>query len=174
VWGLIVPTSERPLKDEIGEALSFGILNAMICAPLFVLIAPQKPFAIYGLVILTLVMLPAAWPFAIRWILRGLQATKIILVGSRSAWDDVFLRHEPYFVIVHLKDGNRVGGYYGARSFAGLHPISGHLYLEQLWYLDDKGKFIGPVPESRGLILLPADYKYVELLGIPKETTDAK
>ena len=165
---------ERPLKDEIGEAISFGILNAMVCAPLFVFLSPTNPIALYSLIILTLVILPSIWPFIVRWAMQCLQAVDLILVGSRSAWDDVFLRHDPYFVIVHLQDGGRVGGYYGSNSFAGLHPISGHLYLEQLWYLDEKGKFVGSVPDSRGLILRPSDYKYIELFAVPEEKADAK
>ena len=168
VWSLIFPTSERPLKDQLGEAISFGILNAMVCAPLFVVLAPLRAISLYGLAIVTLVILPAIWPFLVLWGVRKLQAFDLILIPSHSAWDDVFLRDEPYFVIVHLDDGSRVGGYYGPKSFAGLHPISGHLYVEQLWYLDEDGKFVGPVPDSRGLILRPTDYKYVELLAVPK------
>jgi hypothetical protein len=172
VWSLIFPTSERALKDQFGEALSFGILNAMVCAPLFVPAEPASPPAIYGLVILTLVVLPAIWPFPALWLMRALQNLNVILITSRSAWDDVFLRDEPYFIIVHLKDGGRVGGYYGPNSFAGLHPISGHLYLEQLWFMDESGRFTSPVPDSRGLILRPNDYKYIELMAVPNEVSD--
>lgn len=172
VWSLIFPTSELALKDELGEAISFGILNAMVCAPLFVLMEPATPQTLYGLAILTLVVLPAIWPFPVRWLLRTLQKFNVILITSRSAWDDVFLRDEPYFIIAHLKDGGRVGGYYGSNSFAGLHPISGHLYLEQLWYMDEQGKFTSAVPDSRGLILRPNDYKYIELMAIPSEVSD--
>lgn len=172
IWGLIFPTSEHPLKDQLGEAISFGILNAMVCAPLFLLLEPTTPLAIYSLAVLTLVLLPAVWPFPVRWLMRWLQNRNVILISSRSAWDDVFLRDEPYFVIVHLKDGGRVGGYYGPNSFAGLHPISGHLYIEQLWYLDERGKFTSAVPDSRGLILRPEDYNYVELLAVPSEVSN--
>jgi len=172
VWSLIFPTSELPLKDQLGEALSFGVLNAMICAPLFFVIEPKTPLSLYGLAILTLVVLPGLWPFPTLWLMRMLQRLDVILITSRSAWDDVFLRDEPYFVIVHLKDGSRVGGYYGPKSFAGLHPISGHLYLEQLWYMDDNGRFDSAVPDSRGLILRPNDYKYVELMAVPNEVSD--
>lgn len=174
VWSLIFPTSVLSLKDQIGEAISFGILNAMVCAPLFLLLEPIKPVALYGLAILTLVILPAFWPFPARWLMDALQKRGVILITSRSAWDDVFLRDEPYFVIVHLKDGGRVGGYYGSKSFAGLHPISGHLYLEQLWYLDEQGRFMSAVPDSRGLILRPDDYNYIELLGIPEEISNGQ
>jgi hypothetical protein len=172
VWSLIFPTAPAALKDQIGEAISFGILNAMVCAPLFVLLQPNGRIALYSLAILTLVVLPAIWPFPVRWLMRLLQRFDIILITSSSAWDDVFLRDEPYFVIVHLNDGARVGGYYGQNSFAGLYPNSGELYLEQLWYLDEDGRFTSAVPDSRGLILRPDDYKYVELMAVPKEVPD--
>jgi Family of unknown function (DUF6338) len=174
VWAQIVPSSERPFKDEIGEAIGFGILNAMVCAPFFILAAPQTAIGFYGLSVLTLVTLPAVWPFVLRWFMSLLRRCNLLLVGSRSAWDDVFLRGEPYFVIVHLKDGGRAGGFYGSKSFAGLHPISGHLYLEELWYLDKQGKFRGKVPGTKGLVLRPDDYKYVELLEVPMEHKDDK
>lgn len=160
------------LKDELGEAIGFGILNAIVCAPLFLFLAPQRPLALYALVIFALIAMPAIWPFVTQWCIRRLQAWDLILIPSHSAWDDVFLRNEAYFVIVHLNDGSRAGGYYGSNSFAGLHPISGQLYLEQLWYLDESGRFVGPVPDSRGFILRPDDYKYVELLAVPKENTN--
>lgn len=172
VWGLIFPTSPSALKDQIGEAISFGILNAMVCAPLFFLLQPNSPLALYILAVVTLVVLPAIWPFPLRWLMRILQKHDIILITSHCAWDDVFLRDEPYFVIVHLNDGARVGGYYGPKSFAGLHPNSGELYLEQLWYLDEEGKFTSIVPDSRGLILRPAYYKYVELMAAQSEVSN--
>jgi hypothetical protein len=172
VWSLIFPTSPTALKDQLGEAISFGILNAMICAPLFFLFQPSGPLALYCLAILTLVILPAIWPFPIRWLMLLLQRLNVILITSHSAWDDVFLRDNPYFILVHLNDGARVGGYYGPNSFAGLHPNSGELYLEQLWYLDEQGKFTSAVPDSRGLILRPNDYKYVELMAVPSEASN--
>lgn len=89
VWSLIFPTSDQPLKDQLGEAISFGILNAMICAPLFLLLQPTTSIALYGLAIVTLVLLPAIWPFPLRWLMRLLQRRNLILITSRSAWDDV-------------------------------------------------------------------------------------
>ena len=170
VWALIVPSSDRPLKDAIPEAIAFGILNAVIGAPLLLAVAPANTWAFYGLLVLTLIILPALWPFPLKWSLRQLSASDIILKQARNGWDEAFLRREPLFVIVHLKDGRRIGGYYGYQSFAGVHPASGHLYLETLWTLDGDGKFVAPVPDSRGIVLRPDDYHFVELLRVPEET----
>jgi len=170
VWSLIVPASERPLKDAIPETIAFGILNAVIGAPLLLVTAPGNTWALYGLLVLTLIVLPALWPFPLKWCLGQLSAFDVILKQARNGWDEAFLRREPLFVIVHLKDGRRIGGYYGYQSFAGVHPASGHLYLETLWTLDADGRFVAPVPDSRGIVLRPDDYHFVELLGVPEET----
>src|SRR5947207_13981220 len=68
VWSLIVPTSERALKDAIPEAIAFGILNAVIGVPLIFAIAPAGIWYLYALLVLTLVILPGLWPFVIKWI----------------------------------------------------------------------------------------------------------
>jgi hypothetical protein len=169
VWSLIVPTTERPLKDAIPAALGFGILNAVIGAPLLILAAPTNPWSLYALLVITLVIFPALWPFAVKQGLQWLSAADLILKQAHNGWDAAFIRREPLFVIVHLKDGRRIGGYFGYQSFAGLYPCSGHLYLETLWTLDEEGRFGIPVPDSRGIVLRPDDYHFVELLKVPEE-----
>ncbi len=37
--------------------------------------------------------------------------------------------------------------------------------------MDEEGKFTSAVPDSRGLILRPSDYKYVELMAVPREVS---
>ncbi|ALK07873.1 DUF6338 family protein [Blastochloris viridis] len=168
VWRLLVPATERNLKDIIPEALAFGLLNAAVGAPPVLLFA-ATPGQAYGFAFLVLVVLPTLWPFAVRSALERLERANLILNRARTGWDAAFLRREPYFVIVHLKDGRRIGGYYGTDSYAGLHPCSGHLYLEQTWTLDASGRFVTPVADSRGLVLRPDDYHFVELFSPGQE-----
>lgn len=163
IWSLIVPSSERSFADMLPEAIGFGVLNAMVAGPFVLLVAPTNPWALYFLLLVTLVGLPALWPFAVKATLRRLHRLNLILNPARNAWDAAFLSREPYFVIVHLKDGRRIGGYYGYGSYAGVHPSSGHLYLESIWGLDAEGKFTEAVSGSRGMILRPDDYHFIEL-----------
>jgi hypothetical protein len=174
IWSLIVPTSDKPLKDSLPEALGFGVLNAVVGGPLVVLLAPKSPGAFYSLLVVTLVLLPAAWPFVAKWCLGKLAEYNLILNRNRNGWDAVFQRQEQLYVIVHLKDGRQIGGFFGPRSFAGLHPASGHLYLQQLWYLNEAGQFQEPIAESRGLILRPDDYHFIELFTGGDEADDER
>lgn len=163
VWTYIFPSAERPLKDEMSEALAFGVLNAAFVAPILVAWTPTDPKAVYFALVAGLVVLPVLWPFLLRWAIDVLQRFNIILIPSRSAWDYAFSSDRTFFVIVHLKDGRMIGGYYGENSFAGVYPSTGHIYLEELWTLDATGTFIAAVPDSAGIVLRPSDYAFVEL-----------
>lgn len=54
---------------------------------------------------------------------------------------------------MHLKDGSRIGGKYGKYSYASSYPEEDQLYLEQVYYVDENGKFEQPVPRSQGMII---------------------
>ena len=70
-------------------------------------------------------------------------------------------------MIVHLPDGRRIGGYFGSKSYATLFPQSGHIYIEELWSLNEEtGAFETAVPDSNGIVLRPGDYHFVEIKGV--------
>ena len=98
------------------------------------------------------------------------RARHWLLGPHRFAWDNFFSRNEACWVVVHLKNGQLVGGYFGPGSYATVEPESGHLYLEELWRLDERGKFVGPVVDSRGALFRPLDYDWIEMFddGPPK------
>jgi hypothetical protein len=73
-----------------------------------------------------------------------------------------FSTNEPCWVIVHLADGGRIGGYFGGESFASAHPHSGDFYLEELWEIDPEGHFAQPIANSKGAIFHRNDYVWLE------------
>ncbi len=164
IWRMISPAAERTLLDKLPEAIAFGVLNAVVAGPLIVLIAPTNIGIWYSSLVVGLLVLPVCWPFLLYRVLEALFRSSVILNPAHNSWDAAFLKREPFFVIVHLKDGRRIGGYYGPRSYAGVYPASGHLYLESLWSLAPDGRFMSPIPGSRGLVLRPEDYQFIELL----------
>lgn len=168
VYGLLLPGDEPSLKENILEALAFGIVNFVIMYWAISLLIDQEfssrsRLANYSLVVLTFFVTPLVWPVLLKLILGRLAKWNIVLYGYRNAWDDFFLRRESCWIIVHLKDGRRIGGWFGESSYAGLYPNSGHLSLQELWRLDEDGRFIERIPQSRGVILRPDDYRFVEL-----------
>ena len=169
VFSLIHPTDRIALKDNIAEAIALSVANFALMSwtlPLFYGegFSSNHPVSISAFVVLIAVVSPIGLAFVLRWFIRLAAARNWILSPYRTPWDEVFLRRHRYWMIVHLKDGRRIGGYFGSRSAASLHPTPGHPYIEELWELDPQtGEFRVAAPGTSGILLRPDDYQLVEM-----------
>jgi hypothetical protein len=136
IYGLLRPSAVRDLKDQILEAIAFGSINfAIMFWPISWIVEPRapatNPYCVYLIVLSAFLLAPVIWPILLHRALRALSRKGLIINPHHSAWDHYFGRRESCWVIVHLADGRKIGGWYGPESFAGLHPNSGHLYLQK-------------------------------------------
>lgn len=168
VWELIVPTGGRPLKDVIFESIAFSVINAVLLYPVIdKWSSTDNIYLFYVFTVLIFLFAPILWPLIAKKALNWAAAKNWILRRPKSGWDDFFSRRQACWIIAHLKDGRRIGGYYGAQSYATLYPQSGHIYIEELWHLDEEtGAFESAVSESGGIILRPDDYHFIEIKGV--------
>ncbi len=168
VYGLKVPQKEFELKDRVAEAICFSLVNFMIVwlpvqHTLGVGIA-TAPVVTWAVLIIGFVAAPVLWPFALIWLLQAAELRGLIHIRAKTAWDDFFGRQKTEcWVQVELIDGGVVGGRFGRNSYASSWPDPGHLFIEELWQIDDDGYFSEPSPGSAGLLLRPADYKLVRV-----------
>jgi hypothetical protein len=65
--------------------------------------------------------------------------------------------------IVHLRDGKRIGGRYGADSFASSSPAEEQIYLEEVWSLDAHGSFFRGRGTLAGVLIMKSEIIAVEL-----------
>ena len=171
VYGLKVPQREFELKDRIVEAICFSLLNFVIVWVPIRAILGHGGLARHGLagwlvLVVAFIVLPAAWPFVLVWLLRFAEGRGWIAVRARTAWDDFFGRQRTgCWIQVELNDGRLVGGRFGRNSYASAYPDPGHLALEELWTVDSDGYFVEPWPGQAGLILRPSDYRLVRVYG---------
>ena len=86
-----------------------------------------------------------------------------------TAWDFAFKRGGPYLVRIKLKDGERVGGFYGPESFASAYPERQELFLEEGWHLDPEGEFVSPIEGSDGLMVHAEAVEIVEFVAASVE-----
>lgn len=93
-----------------------------------------------------------------------------------TSWDYAFTGGGPYFVRAKLRDGERVGGFYGDGSFASSYPESQDLYLEEAWRLTEDGAFLERLCGSRGLLLRTDNVELLELFDgfAPPQARHAK
>jgi len=166
---LIQPGKLSGAAEFIVDALAYSLLNAAFfgwaiwrASDELQSATPNYPL-VWVLGLLICVAGPAIWPALFRWAQRFGAKRRWLLGPHRFAWDDFFSRKEPCWVIVHLKSGKLVGGYFGPESRATVEPESGHIYLEELWRLDRTGAFVAPVAASKGALFRPSDYDWVEL-----------
>jgi hypothetical protein len=73
---------------------------------------------------------------------------------SPTSWDWFFSnRAGNYYVLFHRKEGKELGGYFGERSFATSSPNAQQIYVEEVWLLDEDGRFVERVEETDGAIV---------------------
>ena len=168
VWTLIHPSEDRLLKDVLLDAVAFSVINAaLLWIPISIAPQVEALWLRWILILLIFVVAPLSWPKLLDVLLTKAANKGWILSRHRTAWDDFFARRRPCWIIVHLADGRRIGGYFGAKSYATLFPQSGHIYIEELWTLNEEtGAFETAVPDSNGIVLRPGDYHFVEIKGV--------
>ncbi|MCH7635335.1 MAG: hypothetical protein IIA36_11685 [Proteobacteria bacterium] len=177
VYGLKIPQGDRQLKDLIVEAISFSTINFVLLFWLIQLLfqpnfIQENPFYSWILVISCFVILPVLWPFLLIRALRLATKWGWALEQARTAWDEFFSKaSKGCWIIVELNDGSHVGGRFGEHSYASAYPDSGHIYIEELWEVNEDGTFGEKLPgtPAPGILLRPTDYKLVKVF---KENTD--
>ena len=107
--------------------------------------------------------MPIIWPLLFLKIAYWKPVSKHIINPLPKPWDYIFKKGETFWVIVHLKDGRKVGGRYDKHSFASSYPEKEEIYLEEVWELADNGKFIKPIERSKGIIILGKEISLIEM-----------
>jgi hypothetical protein len=166
---LIHPQRDGGAGQNIIEIVGYSLLNAgllswAILRASELLFAPEPDYrsiALYAL--LVCLVGPSLWPILFRLAQRWAARVGWIVGPYRAAWDAYFSQRLAGWVVVHMADGSLLGGYFGKQSTASMGTEAGHLYLEELWQLDENGKFLKPFPDSQGAIFRPTDYLWIEL-----------
>jgi len=128
------------------------------------LAAPVTDYRVIGgWAILICIIGPVAWPLIFRGAQRWASRRGWIMSPHLTAWDDFFSRKQACWIVVHLNDGSLIGGYFGDLSIASVGTEAGHIYIEELWQLDQTGSFVSPASESKGAIFRPTDYLWLEI-----------
>lgn len=68
---------------------------------------------------------------------------------TQTSWDFGFGHEQDLLLVVELKDGSRVAGYYGKRSHSGYGTRTRDLFLEERWEVSPNDGSISPPPAER-------------------------
>lgn len=108
----------------------------------------------------------------LRLFIRNTEIVRNLQLPYPSAWDYYFDEREPAFVLIHLENGNLIGGYFGSNSYATSFPNQGDLYLEAVYEVAEDGTFDEPIEDTDGMIITSDEYHYVELFTLPASQTE--
>jgi hypothetical protein len=59
----------------------------------------------------------------------------------------------------------KIGGRFDTESFASSDPAEEQIYLQEVWILDEAGRFVSQVERSRGIIIMKSEIRAVEFFG---------
>ena len=79
-----------------------------------------------------------------------------------TGWDWIFSRTEECYVIVTLKDGTEVAGYFGTNSMASSDPDRRDIYLEKVYKIPEDGGIWEIVDGSLGIHIDGSEIALVE------------
>ena len=155
----------------------YTALNYLLSLPVAVFVGDTKNIgessmrywlATLWLFLFSPVLLPVIW----HWLRNREWVKGIILSQQESAFDYYVADRKPVFMIIHLKDGRAIGGYWGPGSYASVAPNSGDIYLTAVYQLDRQRRFGDPVPATAGLLIRREEYSFIELFKVPGGTDD--
>ncbi|GMO36617.1 MAG: DUF6338 family protein [Termitinemataceae bacterium] len=176
VWALIHPSRRVSFADSLYEAVFYGVVNYFLVA-VWMLPLMAKQGAVWKIIALitALVIVPLLLPHLWKWILSWKSIRKRIINPIPKAWDVFFGKQKPCFMLVHLNNGQVIGGLYAYNSASSSYPEEEDLYLEKIYEIDDAGKLTKPIDGSLGLLVNCKSIDYIELLEAdPKENDHAK
>lgn len=168
VYDLFVSREPRDFSKSIPEVMGYSALNFVFFSWLLILIHTgnfvEKYFVWYLIIIFIIgCIFPIIWPIIFFFIRKSHFLQKYTVHPILKPWDFVFGKREPYWVVIHLKNGDMICGKYGYRSFSSSYPAPEQIYLEEVWYQED-GVFTEPVDRSAGIIVMGDEIRAVEFM----------
>lgn len=168
---LLVPVATRDWSKVLVEVVSYSMLNLALLFPLLHFLnsgafSSRRPL-LYGLgMVFILAVFPSGLAIAARFLREVRWLRRFILHPSPTGWDFFFTRRQVGWVLLHFKDGKKMGGYFGEQSLASAYPSPQDIYLEQVWRVDGDGKFRDKVPQTAGTVVRFEECSAIEFFEI--------
>lgn len=169
VYALLSPSSQTDSAKQLIDAVSYSCLNyAFLLWPIYEVESSSlksnypQIYALFYMAVFFFspVLLVIFWKY-----LREREwAQNFFPHPIQKPWDFVFSQRRTYWIIVTLKNGEKIAGMYGPDSFASSAPSEEQIYLEEQWILNDYGGFDRRAEQTSGIIILSSEIRSVELM----------
>lgn len=174
LYRLLMPARALDWGSAAFEGLFYGLLNLILSLPILIpvnasnlsVLHPVWFHICWGIVLL---VFPILWPCLLVFLHKKRLFTRWVQLPYPTAWDFLFDQRPEAFVLLHLKSGEKIGGYYGAGSYASAYPHEGDIYIELVYKVDENGMFQHVIPNTRGLLVRKDEYSHIEVFNLPKQ-----
>ncbi|MFN4282810.1 MAG: DUF6338 family protein [Alphaproteobacteria bacterium] len=82
--------------------------------------------------------------------------------GVPTSWDWRFSQLTAHWILITLKDGSSVSGWFGEKSFASSDSEERDIYVEQVYEINDQGKW-QRAAVGKGILIAANEIKFIEL-----------
>ena len=163
---LKVPNKDFLLKDMLFEAFSYSLLNLSLFGwmPYWLLSSNYIAWSIVAFIFI-LVISPIILATGYIKIVSSKIFAKHFDIQMPTAWDWYFSQRPNAMLLVKMKDGSEITGYFGATSYATSYPNDGSIYLEKVYIKDEDANLI-LVENSNGILIAKDQYTTIEFYNI--------
>ena len=171
VWRALFPVRTTRVADSLIAIIMVGLINSILIG--WVIPDVRKLDSLFWQAVAfagVYLMAPVLWPFTIRSLIQIPFVRRRIVHPIPKAWDYFFGLHVPCFVLARLNNGALLGGVMGSQSFASSYPSDEDLYLEQLWKVTEQGRFLSPLPNTKGALISRSDCEYIQFVEIMRRS----
>jgi hypothetical protein len=170
-YELLFPSQQSDSSKQLIDAVSFSSLNfAFLYIPIKLIenqeIKTNCPFFYYISYVFVLFLAPLLWVCIWKKIRLSTWFQSNAPHPTQKPWDFVFAQRKPYYVIVTLKNGTKIGGLYHENSFASSSPAPEQIYLEKSWELNHDARFKKEHNATAGVIILSSEIVTVEFFHL--------
>jgi len=156
--------------------LTYSLVNLALCSWAYVLVSPlsdsECTLHLYWLALLGITIVGSIVASIIIGFLKYHRvmyklAQKFsfnVIDPTPTAWDFWFHKTEPSFVVVTLKDGSQIHGWFGSNSFASSDEQERDLFIEKIYHKLDDGS-MKTIPESCGIYISKDIVKFIEFIN---------
>jgi len=171
---LMVPAARRNFGDSIIEVISYSMVNLALFFWAVSLLhrdgfSTAHPFWYFAGMFGVLFVGPVLLAVASRWVRQSRWFGRFLLHPAPTAWDYFFDKRKQVWVLCHLKDGRMVGGIHSGESSTASYPHPQDIYIEELWRIDDHGKFVRPIPQTDGGLVQATECRFIEFFKLEED-----
>ena len=163
---LKVPNKDFLLKDMLFEALSYSLLNLSLIGwlPYLTIKNELHSFFIFISFIFSVIIFPILLAFIYVKIISSEYFMKNFDIQIPTAWDWYFSQRPNCILLISLKNGSEVIGYFGEKSYATSYPNEGSIYLEKVYKYNNNELEI--VPNSDGIVVAKNEFDTIQFYNI--------